>query len=330
MPSLKDIRARLSALETKSSYTGDNAVYPHWNINEGDTAILRFLPDGNDSNPFFWVERAMIRLPFSGIKGGDTSNVIVQVPCVEMYGSNQSCPILADVRGWFKDPSLEEMGRKYWKKRSYMFQGFVRQDPMGEENVPENPIRRFMISPQIFTIIKASLLDVEMENLPTDYVAGLDLRVTKTTKGGYSDYSTSNWSRKETSLTEAELEAIEQHTLSNLDSFLPKKPSDVALKVMYEMFEASVDGQEYDSDKWSQYFRPAGIKAPVVVEDSSTPAPEVVVAPAPEVVVAPAPEVAVAPAPEVVAPTETGTDNTESVPSKAEDILAQIRARQSA
>jgi len=98
----------------------------------------------------------MIKLPFAGIKGEtDSRPVQVQVPCMEMYG--ESCSILSEVRGWFKDPKLEDLGRKYWKKRSYIFQGFVKDDPIGEESTPTNPIRRFIIGPQIFQIIKRSI-----------------------------------------------------------------------------------------------------------------------------------------------------------------------------
>ena len=43
-------------------------------------------------------------------------------------------------------------------------------------------------------------------------------------------------------------------------SFL-KKPGEIELKVMQEMFEASVDGEAYDADRWGQYFRPAGMAA---------------------------------------------------------------------
>ena len=125
MASLAEIRARLQAAEgnkggQSSQGGGDKSIYPHWNMEEGQSATLRFLPDGNTKNTFFWQERAMIRLPFAGIKGeGDSKQVYVQVPCVEMWG--EACPILAEVRTWFKDKSLEEMGRKYWKKRSYLF-----------------------------------------------------------------------------------------------------------------------------------------------------------------------------------------------------------------
>mgnify|MGYP003348545455 CR=1 FL=1 len=202
---LAEIRAKLQASEgnkgnNQSQGGGDNAIYAHWNIPEGTTARVRFLPDADPKNSFFWVERAMIKLPFAGVKGqSDSKPVVVQVPCVEMYNDGTACPILAEVRTWFKDPNLEEMGRKYWKKRSYIFQGFVKENPMSDDKTPENPIRRFTISPQIFNLVKNALLDPEMENLPTDYQAGLDFNIKKTSKGGYADYSTSTWARRATS-----------------------------------------------------------------------------------------------------------------------------------
>lgn len=278
MASLAEIRAKLKEQEANkggnnNNTPGDNAVYPFWNIKEGDSSTLRFLPDGNTENTFFWAERLMIKLPFAGIKGEtDSRPVIVSVPCMEMYG--KTCPILAEVRGWFKDPSLEDMGRKYWKKRSYIFQGFVTDDALKEENPPENPIRRFIIGPQIFQIIKQALMDPDMEDLPTDYTAGVDFRLNKTSKGGYADYSTSNWARRERPLSDAEMKAIEEHGLKDLGEFLPKEPDDVALQVIKEMFEASVDGEPYDADRWSQYFRPAGMASRTGDPNKAAPAPK--------------------------------------------------------
>jgi hypothetical protein len=107
-----------------------------------------------------------------------------------------------------------------------------------------------------------------------------------------------------------------------LSTFLPKKPTEAEVKVIKEMFEASVDGQSYDTERWGQYFRPAGVSAPGgsvaahVDEDAPAPAAK----PAPAVASSfdedDAPAVASAPV--------------EAKPStqKAEDILAMIRARQ--
>lgn len=326
MASLAEIRARLQAAETKggNSSGGDNSIYPHWNMEEGHSATLRFLADGNPKNTFFWQERAMIRLPFAGIKGeAESKQVMVQVPCVEMWG--ETCPILSEVRNWFKDKSLEDMGRKYWKKRSYIFQGFVRKNPLGDDKTPENPIRRFIIGPQIFTLIKSALMDPELEELPTDVMRGLDFTITKTSKGGYADYNTSKWSRKESALTAEEQAAIEKHGLYDLSTFLPKKPTDVEMRVIKEMFEASVDGKPYDTERWGQYYRPAGVtapagNAPAANEDAeAAPAPQAKAAPA-----APAP----APAQEDDVPVASDPVKSAAAGSSAQDILAMIRARQ--
>ena len=107
-----------------------------------------------------------------------------------------------------------------------------------------------------------------------------------------------------------------------MSTFLPKRPGEVELKVIKEMFEASVDGQSYDPERWGQYFRPPGVNAPA----GSAPAAEET-ASAPAVASAPAPaassdfddeEPAVASAPVEAKPST----------QKAEDILAMIRARQ--
>ena len=334
MASLAEIRARLQAQQTGgktggSQSTQDNAIYPHWNIPEGTTARIRFLPDANPKNTFFWVERAMINLEFAGVKGQPESKpVFVKVPCVEMYG--EACPILAEVRTWFKDKSLEDMGRKYWKKRSYLFQGFVHDNPLSDDKTPENPIRRFVISPQIFNIVKNALMDPEMENLPTDYEAGLDFNVKKTSKGGYADYGTSSYARKETALTAEEAEVIEKFGLYNLADFLPKKPSDVELKVIKEMFEASVDGQPYDADKWGAYYKPAGLQIAGGNTSESAPAPAAPAAqpsPAASVADEDLPFEPDAPA-EAAAPVQTPTADAKPSSQRAEDILAMIRNRQ--
>jgi hypothetical protein len=157
--------------------------------------------------------------------------------------------------------------------------------------------------------------------MPTDYAAGLDFRVTKTTNGGYADYNTSKWARKESALTANEAEAIEKHGLYDLAGFLPKKPGDVELKVIKEMFEASVDGQPFDMERWGQYYRPAGSTAPAgAAADAEEFAPAPVSKPSPAAAraVEADDESAVASAPVA----------TPAASNKAEDILAMIRSRQ--
>ena len=151
-------------------------------------------------------------------------------------------------------------------------------------------------------------MDPELEELPTDYTHGLDFRMTKTTKGGYADYNTSKWARKESALTEAEQAAIAAHGLFTLADFLPNKPGAAELKVIKEMFEASVEGQSYDAERWAQYYRPTGTAAPAATANT-----------------APAAKAALAADVEEDAPVQVPAKVSSQ---KAEDILALIRARQ--
>jgi hypothetical protein len=116
--------------------------------------------------------------------------------------------------------------------------------------------------------------------------------------------------------------------LYNLSDFLPKKPTDVELKVMKEMFEASVDGEAYDLERWGQYFKPAGLGS-ATGDPNKAAAPRAVASAAASVESseelpwedsAPA-----APAPKAeAAPAAGGSDSA----SRAQDILAMIRNRQ--
>ena len=339
MASLAEIRAKLLAQENNSSSSsssggGDNGIFPFWNLEENKSATVRFLNDGDTTNDFFWKERQMIRLDFPGIKGqADSRRVTVNVPCMEMWEPTGSCPVLAEVRPWFKDPSLEDMGRKYWKKRSYIFQGFVVNSELQEDATPDNPIRRFIMGPQIFNIIKQALMDPDFPALPTDMEEGTDFKIHKTTKGQYADYSTSNWARRERSLDENERAAIDTHGLFNLNDFMPAKPTAEGLDAIRRMFEASVDGQLYDPEEFGQFYRPPGVSAPA--GGASAASPSVAPSPAPlpasqqlrveESVVqdtgwqdpAPAAEPTPAPAPAA----------SEEPKASAQDILAAIRAR---
>lgn len=298
---LEEIRKKLQALDVRKGPTGsgsgDKTTYAHWNIPEGTSSTVRFAPDANEDNTFFWAERQIIKLPFPGIKGQDESKpVVVQVPCIEMWDGKNTCPILNEVRPWWKDKSLEDIARRYWVKRTYYMQGFVKTDPMNEQDAPENPIRKFIIGPQIFAIIKAALMDPDMEHSPVDLINGTDFIISKTSKGGFADYGTSKWARKESSITDEMQEAIDKFGLVDLSTYLPKRPTPEQLAIIYEMFQASVDGELYDPAAWSQHYKPFGFDAGNTDDDeggegrkTTRPTPVRASAPAPAPVRTPAP-----------------------------------------
>jgi hypothetical protein len=107
---------------------------------------------------------------------------------------------------------------------------------------------------------------------------------------------------------------------------LPKRPGEVELKVLKEMFEASVDGQAYDPDRWSQYYKPSGFQGRGGDDvETAAPAPAAKAAPVAVQLSAPFDADEEDDAPVATAPVQAAAAKPSS--QRAEDILAMIRNR---
>lgn len=261
MSTLAEIRQKLLASESKKNFSrGPSPRYRFYDMPDNQSTTVRFLPDGNKDNVYFWVEKQTVRLTFPGIVGdGAAKETVVTVPCVEMFGD--SCPITAEIRPWWNDPSLKDVASKYWKKTSYIMQGIVVNSQWQEPEAPESPVRIFDLNKSLFNTVKSSLIDPDFIHNPTDYVNGTDFTISKTKKGQWADYSTSKWARRESSLSDETVGKIQQYGLNDLISLLPKRPTAEEVAVIYEMFQASVDGELYDPSRWAKYFKPFGFEA---------------------------------------------------------------------
>jgi hypothetical protein len=114
--------------------------------------------------------------------------------------------------------------------------------------------------------------------------------------------------------------------LFNLADFLPKRPGPAELKTIEELFHASVNGDEYDPDRWAGHFKPTGVQ----LDESAGSARPYTPASAPS---APAAVVSAAVDHHVddeatVEPTAPIKPAAKAEGQKAEDILAMIRNRQ--
>jgi gp32 DNA binding protein like len=247
------------ASKTKTSY-GDNASYRFWDIKKDTTATVRFLPDADDNNPWFWVEKQTITLEFSGVSGGEYPSdelVKVQVPCIDMY-EDKTCPIIKATKYLWSDKTNTAniaIAKKYYKARSFIAQGFVVHSPFEEENVPENPIRRLILGPQIVKILKAGMADPDRDYFPTDYMNGYDFRIKKTMTGDgrNNDYNSSSLALRSRALTEDEMAAIDKYKLFNLADYRGARPDADGVAAIKAMFEASFAGEPYDWDSFSKY-----------------------------------------------------------------------------
>lgn len=307
-------------------FDGPSARYPFWEIADGASTTIRFIPDGSgdEINPLLWLENNIINLQFSGILGMEPKTVYMRVPCVEMWGD--PCPILGHIRKekWFDDPQLEPTARRYWKKRSWLAHGFVFEDGLNEGETPENPIRQFSIGKQLFELIQAGVMDPDLEASPDDYDAGTDFVIRKTDQGGKANYTTSSFKRKERSLSADERDAIAKFGLSKLEDYRPKRPTADELNTIYEMFEASLAGEAYDPSRFAHMpWRPYGIQKTGTAVKAAPVATTAPVAAIEQTISEPVPEIPSAPAAEI--------SNTDTSDSKARvaNILAQINKTKS-
>lgn len=341
MASLEQIRAMIKAQTEKEqaikdgTFTGErqaDSFLAFWNIPDNTALNLRFLPDGDVNNPFFWRERDMIRLTFNGVVGGTTDTVAVQVPCNEMWVP-KSCPILNELRQWYAvaketgDKELEKRASSYWKKKSYLMQCIVAPGSCDVKNdiAPENPIRRVLVNKDIFTKVKSILMNPGVSELPTHYERGRDFIVIKGKNGsGHNNYDQSQFSMGERVLNETELQAIDKYGLFDLGEFMPKQPTAEELQAIAEMFEASVDGKPYDPSRWAQFYRPAGVQKPQQVAQTSAPQ----AGPA-QTVQAPAATQPAAVIESVPAEQQTVVETPAPAPAAAaaSDLVARLRAR---
>lgn len=335
MQTLAEIRAKLKAEQEKAeaqkngTFTGErkaDSFLAFWNVPYNEPLNLRFLPDADESNPFFWRERDMINLTFQGVVGLHTDKVTVQVPCNEMWVP-KSCPVLKEVRQWFQsanesgDEELKAMAGRYWKKKTYLMQCFIAPDSVAvkDDMAPENPIRRILANKDIFDKVKSILLNPGIKELPTHYTHGRDFGIVKTKNGGgYNSYDMSQFSMSERELNADEMAAIEKYGLYNLNDFMPKQPTPEELTAIAEMFEASVNGEAYDPARWAFAYRPAGVQKPVTggSAPAAQPAPQAPVTPQPapqaavqeSTPVTPTAPVTPAAQPAPTAPASTGTE----------------------
>lgn len=290
MKSLAEIRAQLKAEQEKAdaqksgTFTGErkaDAFLAFWNIPENEPLNLRFLPDADQNNPYFWRERDMINLEFNGILGQHTDKVRVQVPCNEMWVA-KSCPVLNELRKWYAsaketgNDELSKLAGKYWKKKSYLLQCFIAPDSttVKDDVAPENPIRRVLVNKEVFDKVKSILLNPGIKELPVHFENGRDFGIVKTKNGGgFNNYDMSQFSMSERPLNDEERAAIEQYGLFDLSEFMPKQPSADELQAIAEMFEASVDGKPYDPSRWAFAYRPAGVQKPNTSDSAPVQAP---------------------------------------------------------
>jgi hypothetical protein len=202
------LEALKSAFDKKASTTGGGdqswkLKYPFWKMPDDSTAVVRFLPDLDDENSLgFLVENLQHELIINGQKK--------TVPCLSMYG--EDCPICALSRKYY-DEKNEEMGKKYYRKKSYIGQVIVIESPI--EHDQSQLVKLIEFGPAVFKQIQAAFQSGDLEVPPYELKGGYNFRIKKTKNGQYASYTTSSFAPKQSDLEDEILEAINLYNLAD-------------------------------------------------------------------------------------------------------------------
>ena len=305
------------ASETKENTGGNNNNYfPFWDMPVGSRAVIRFLPDLNENNPRgFLVEKVTHNLTVNGQRRS--------VPCLGMY--EEDCPVCKVSQDYYKAKD-EVNGKKYWKKRQYIAQALIVEDPLpknddtGENN--EGKVKAISLGFQIYNIIKEAFGSDELEAVPYDFAEGYDFIIKKTEQGQYASYAVgTKFANKQRALTDDELVAVEEGMV-DLATLLPANPGEDYVRTR---LNADLNGDDLeegsgapskgkkapakdDDEEFENVRKPAAKpapakKAPVVEDEEAEPA---------------------APAPKKAAAKPAAEDEGDT---SVDDMLAAIRAR---
>lgn len=179
-----------------------------WKAPVDSVSVVRFLPDADEeNNPMsFLVENLAHELNINGKRE--------KVPCLKMYG--EDCPICALSQKYYdeKDPDHnEQLGKKYYRKKSYIGQVLVVETPIDHDQ--EQLVKLIEFGPKIFKQIQAAFQSGDLEEPPYELKGGYNFRIKKSKSGEYADYGTSSFSPKQTDVADDTIDAMQLYNLSD-------------------------------------------------------------------------------------------------------------------
>lgn len=283
--SLQEMRAKMERRDSSNiqNQSGNSDIFKFGDLKPGDEVRIRFIEDADSTNSFFWRERHTRTLKFNSLllPNGETmvKDTFVSVPAFNLKSNETSLDdlpaeylykstedvIQQKIKGlWIDgDKTSQALYNKFGKKVTYLFQGFIHTPGY------EQKLYRFLITKDLFNLIKTFMNDSEIEDVPCSVQNGRDFILKVSEKNAVingsnvkiKDYVTqSKWSSRVTPLTQEELRYIGEHGAFDLKKFLPKKPSVEQEEIMLAMYNASYDGLPYDIKNWASTFRPDNIR----------------------------------------------------------------------
>lgn len=235
--SLADL-ASAFASKTSGEGTGNQTwklFFPFWKAPVDSVSTVRFLPDADENNSMgFLVENLAHELVINGKRE--------KVPCLKMYG--EDCPICTLSQKYYDEKSPdhnEQLGKKYYRKKSYIGQVLVLESPI--EHDQEQMVKLIEFGPKIFKQIQASFSSGDLEEPPFELKGGYNFRIKKSKSGEYADYGTSSFAPKQTDVADDVIGSMNLYTLGDY------RTARITRDVMEAMLLADQTGGSFDDSK---------------------------------------------------------------------------------
>ena len=281
MATLAELRARVNNAQKSQNNFDNSTIFSFSKLKAGDEVRIRFVPDGDPNNDFFWRVRSTRQIPFNSIKLANgtilNNRCRVSVPAFNLKKGDQNLsnlsadylyestddPIQQKIKGfWGDSQESKDLYYRYAKRDTYVYQGFIRTPGY------ETKLYRFIISKQVHELIYSFMSNSEINDIPSDPVHGRDFILRVNEKSApingvmtiVKDYSKSSWSYSESSLTDGELAWLSENNPWILSNFISKRPSADQEQVMLELYEASYNGEPYDVNRWLNIFKPDNVQ----------------------------------------------------------------------
>lgn len=260
---LADLAAAFSSKANEGSGASWKLFFPFWKAETDTVSTVRFLPDADASNPMgFLVENLVHELEINGKRE--------KVACLRMYG--EDCPICNLSAHFYNEKSpdhSEELGKKFYRKKSYIGQVLVIETPV--EHDAEQLVKLVEFGPQVFKQIQAAFQSGDLDAPPYELKGGYNFRFRKTKTGsGQNSYTTSSFAPKQTDVSD---ELIAQLNLFNLSEYRTPKTDKAAIEAMLVAAQTGVSHSSDDGDDDTPATPPAPTPAPAPAPAAPAPAP---------------------------------------------------------